>query len=616
MPATELSAYGGPEREPNGYAGPATAAALSAVGLIVAVWPLSAVLQPGAWSAGAVVVPGSVILTALVVRLLARRGPAWVALPAVPLAQLIVGTLTLSVFASKQIGSGLLLPVPDALGRIGPLLSTAAEEVRAGAAPLAGTPALAVSVAVVTGMLAVVLDLVLVALRAGLVAAVLLTVAGAVPAIAVHGGLNPVWFLALAVAIVLFLHVRFAPPGSGPRRGAERAPVPLVRTRTATTLAVGAVAVVTALVVSPLLPLSASGISAGGGTTTLSATLDLGQDLRRPSPVTALTLIDDDGTAPYLRIATLSTFDGSRWQPDHPATVPLTQGLGAVTASGGVATHRSHATIRTTGIAGAWLPVPYQATAVSGAGGSWVAAPDNRTVRRRERRRRRPELHGRHDRGGADARADPRLDGLRIRCSRRAARPPEGHAAGDRRGRRVGGGRIRHRLRQAHRAADLVPGRVPVFAEDPRRRRLRRHQRAGGRDGSSACARGTACTSPARSRSWRAPSACRPGSWSAICPARRPIVARTTARSCSTSAPTSCTPGPRSTSPGSAGCRSSRPRPAACRPGSSTRPAPGRDPVRPRPRARRRSPRRHRARRIRTVPTSRTPGRPGPPRHA
>ncbi|MGN8026445.1 transglutaminase family protein [Microbacterium sp. 22242] len=378
MPASDLSAYGGPRWERTPFAGPAAAAALIALGMLVVVWPLAAVVQPGAWSAGAAVTAGSVILTGLVARILTRRSAAWLALPVVPIAQLIVGAVALAVFASKQVTTIAPLPTSHTIDMIGGLVARAQEQIRAGVAPLASTPELAVAVALVTGLLAVVLDLVLVALRAPLGAAVLIAALGAVPSIVVHGGSNPVWFLALAVTILLFLHVRFAPPGSaGP--GAHPAAAP-VRTRPFTTVVVGALAAVAALVVSPLLPLSAAGIDAGGGTTALSATLDLGQDLRRPAPTTALTLITDDGTAPYLRIATLSAFDGRQWQPDRPPTVPLAQGFGAVTAADGVAEHRAHTTIRTTGISGSWLPVPYQATAVHGVAGAWTAAPDNRTV--------------------------------------------------------------------------------------------------------------------------------------------------------------------------------------------------------------------------------------------
>jgi transglutaminase-like putative cysteine protease len=388
MPA-DASAYAGPPRPPHPEGGPVAAALLTALGLLAAVWPLTAVVQPGSWSSGAATTGAAVILTGAVVRLLGRRAPAWVAIPAVPVMQLIVGAVALTVFTARQVGKGWLLPTSEVWRAIDALVSAAVGEIQGGVAPLASSPALAVSIAVVAGLIAVVLDLVLVPLRAPIIAAVLITALGTVPAVIVHHGLDPVWFVGLAVVILLFLRVRFTPTGTAasplaadggvaPRR--TKPADAAARTRRLPAVVIGSLAVVGALVVSPLLPLSASGISAGGGTATLSATLNLGQDLRRPSPVTALTLITQDGTPPYLRIATLSRFDGSTWQPDRPSTVPLSQGFGEVTAPPGVAVHATRTTIRTAGIAGSWLPVPYQATAVRGEVGNWSAAADNRTV--------------------------------------------------------------------------------------------------------------------------------------------------------------------------------------------------------------------------------------------
>jgi len=388
MPA-DVSAYGGPLQERRRDGGPVAAALLTALGLLVTVWPLSAVVQPGSWSAGAAVTGATVIVAGAVVRSLTRRAPAWLAIPAVPVVQFGTGLIALTAFVARQAGHGWLLPTPEVWRAIDAFLSAALDEIRGGVAPLAPSPAVAVSVAAATGLIAVVLDLVLVTLRAPLVAAVLVTALGAVPGVIVHQGANPVWFIGLALAILLFLHVRFAPPGSARpatvtedgRSPTRHAPTDaLLRTRRLPAVVLGFLAVLAALIVSPLLPLSASGLSIGGGSTTLSATLNLGQDLRRPSPVTALTLITQDGTPPYLRIATLTRFDGSTWQPDRPTTVPLSQGFGDVTAPEGVALHKTRTTIRTAGISGSWLPVPYQATAVRGESGSWNAAGDNRTV--------------------------------------------------------------------------------------------------------------------------------------------------------------------------------------------------------------------------------------------
>lgn len=386
--SAESSAYAGPARRPLAEGGPVAAALLTALGLVVGVWPLSTVVQPGSWSAGATGVATTVILAGAAVRLLARRAPAWVAIPAVPVVQLIAGAVALTVFAARQLGTAWLLPTPEVWRAVDALVSAALGEIRGGVAPLASTPALAVSIAFAAGLIAVILDLVLVPLRSPIVAAVLVSLLGAVPAIVVHHGVDPVWFIGLAIVILLFLRVRFRPTGSsrapeedGPaREGARTAAAAPAPTRRLPAVLIGALAIVAALVVAPLLPVSAAGISTGGGTTTLSATLNLGQDLRRPSPVTALTLITQDGTPPYLRIATLSRFDGSTWQPDRPATVPLSQGFGEVIAPDGVAVHTGKTTVRTAGIAGSWLPVPYQATGVRGETGTWNAAADNRTV--------------------------------------------------------------------------------------------------------------------------------------------------------------------------------------------------------------------------------------------
>ncbi|MFJ4166363.1 transglutaminaseTgpA domain-containing protein [Microbacterium sp. NPDC089698] len=387
--SADASAYGGPLAQRRTEGGPVAAALLTALGLVVAVWPLSAVVQPGSWGEGAVATAGTVIVAGALVRFLLRRAPVWLAIPAVPIVQLGAGAIALTVFTARQAGRGWLLPSPEVWRTIDAFFSAALSEIRDGVAPLAASPAIAVSVATAAGLIAVVLDLVLVTLRAPLIAAVLITALGAAPGVVVREGANPVWFIGLAIAILFFLHVRFAPPGSERPAPATRDetvavrgahPDAPLRTRRLPAFLLGFLAVLAALIVSPLLPLSASGLNVGGGSTTLSATLDLGKDLRRPAPATALTLISDDGTPPYLRIATLTRFDGSTWQPDRPATVPLSQGFGDVAAPDGVAVHKTKTTIRTAGISGSWLPVPYQATAVRGENGSWNAAADNRTV--------------------------------------------------------------------------------------------------------------------------------------------------------------------------------------------------------------------------------------------
>ncbi|MBS1674456.1 MAG: transglutaminase domain-containing protein, partial [Actinobacteria bacterium] len=369
-----------PRPAPRRAAGPIAAALLTALGVLVAVWPLNDVVQPGAWGTGAGTTTAVVVVAGAVTRFATRRIRPALSIPAVPVVQLVVAAFTLTLFAGGQLGRSWLLPSPEVWHAIDGLLSDAVTEIRNGTAPLASSPAISVSVAFAAALLAIVLDLLLVTLRSPLIAAVLVTIIGAVPAVVVRGGVNPVWFIALALTILLFLGVRFTPGGS-PLQARDgiitRSPA---RTRRLPAVAVGAAAIVAAMVVAPALPMSAAGLNVGGGRSVLNATLNLGQDLRRPAPVTALTLITKDGTPPYLRIATLSRFDGSTWRPDQPATVPLAEGFGDVSAPQGVDVHENSTTIRTAGISGSWLPVPYQAVTVRGESGMWSAASDNRTV--------------------------------------------------------------------------------------------------------------------------------------------------------------------------------------------------------------------------------------------
>ena len=99
----------------------------------------------------------------------------------------------------------------------------------------------------------------------------------------------------------------------------------------ATALGIGAIAVVVAVVAAPLLPQPV--VRAGSGTLGtgpgIDATLQLGDDLRRPREVEVLHVRTNAPTAPYLRATTLSQLDGDVWEPDRVRTVPLESERGA-----------------------------------------------------------------------------------------------------------------------------------------------------------------------------------------------------------------------------------------------------------------------------------------------
>ena len=113
--------------------------------------------------------------------------------------------------------------------------------------------------------------------------------------------------LATGAAFLLLLAVH-RPSASGGPAAAARA------------VAIGASMLIGALVVPPLMPTVVAGsVLPGGGVAGLSAginpVLDLGDDLRRPSPVTVLRYTNDSTGGQYLTLAHLDEFTGQNVQP-------------------------------------------------------------------------------------------------------------------------------------------------------------------------------------------------------------------------------------------------------------------------------------------------------------
>ncbi|GAA5155080.1 DUF3488 and transglutaminase-like domain-containing protein [Microbacterium pseudoresistens] len=378
-------AYAMPVLRRPGRAGPVGAALMAALGTAVAIWPLTTVIAPGRWSAHAVATAAVVLVVGVIVRLVLRtRVVARVPMiAAVAVAQLVALAIAVTVLGFRDEGLWNLLPSPAVVQGVGDALAQAGEEVALGAAPLAATHGVTVAIALGAGVTAIVLDA-LIGARLPLVAVVVVTGVGVVPSVAVGGGVDIPWFLALAVTLLLLLVVRVDvfrvdaaradAEDTSPRTDAVSDAPP----RWGTAATIGAAAVALSLLVAPVLPVSATGFSLGASTA-LNPTLRLGEDLRRPAPTAALTLITDDDRAPYLRIATLSMFDGEVWHADRSRTDALSEGLGDVSVPGAaVDEHRT--SIRITGVSGDFLPLPYQATEVRGLEGVWLAMADNRTV--------------------------------------------------------------------------------------------------------------------------------------------------------------------------------------------------------------------------------------------
>jgi transglutaminase-like putative cysteine protease len=335
--------------------------------LIAALLPSLRVIQPGPW------LPGGLLLAALVlgVGMLARR-LRWPAAAVAGLEVLVwLGALTVVFFrGSAWLG---VIPTPAVADFAVALVRQTLQEMAMGVPPLTATLPVSFFFVAATGALAVVLDYVVIATRLPLLASVAVLAVGLAPSVAVPGRID-VWqvlLLAVSILFLLWTDTRTRPRTdrrvwSGSSAGA---------------LAVGAVAVVVALVVTPLLPAPDQRLTAGrGGSVGIDPSLRFGDDLRRPDPVDVLTVRSSTGGAPYLRAATLSRFDGDQWRPDSSSIDPIDAGFDPVNVAADIPLTDVETHVEIDRLRSGYLPVPFAATQVQGLGGEWGLQQENRTV--------------------------------------------------------------------------------------------------------------------------------------------------------------------------------------------------------------------------------------------
>ncbi|MDY0910732.1 DUF3488 and transglutaminase-like domain-containing protein [Microbacterium sp. CFBP9034] len=340
--------------------------------LLAALIPVLRVVEPGGWLLGSVVIATLV----LVAGFFARR----YRLPAVAVSLIEAGVWVAVMTAVFLRDTALLwiIPTPATVRAVPALVDDAMSAIVYGAAPLEPSPELAFLIVGAMGLLAIIVDHVVLTARMPLLASIGIVAVSLIPAIAVPRQVDVMAFVFLAVAILFLIRAETRSRERPLERTAERtAGVP------ATAVGIGAIAVIVAVVATPLLP--QPGVRAGGGLGPgpgIDATLQLGDDLRRPQEVEVLRVRSDSPTAPYLRATTLSRFEGGVWEPDRVRTVPLDSelGLGRVSVPPGVRVSEFTTTVEVVNLASVWLPVSYPAVEVTGLDGRWAAVPYNRTV--------------------------------------------------------------------------------------------------------------------------------------------------------------------------------------------------------------------------------------------
>lgn len=340
--------------------------------LLAALLPVARVVESGAWLIGALILSVLVLVAGYNARRF--RLPA----VAVTLIEAAIWVVFMTVVFLRDTALLWIIPSLDTVRAVPLLVEGAMQEITLGAAPLEPSTSLAFVVVGAMGLLTIVIDHVVVTARMPLLASVGIVAVSLIPAIAVPSEVDLMGFVFLAITILFLIRAETRSREKPVEQEAERsAGVP------ATALGIAAIAIVVAVVATPMLPQpvarAGSGVGPGPG---IDATLQLGDDLRRPQEVEVLRLRTDSPTVPYLRATTLSRFDGGTWEPDGGQTVALDsdRALGDVAADPDIRIAEYTTSVDVVNLESPWAPVPFPAVTISGLDGAWSAVPYNRTV--------------------------------------------------------------------------------------------------------------------------------------------------------------------------------------------------------------------------------------------
>lgn len=363
-------------RSTNRRAEPRTATrgsiALSAAALLsvaAAVTAFGAILDEGLWGPSVLVVAAAAVGAAAVVRrLVTRWAPVWA------VAGAIVGALlSLTVLFAADTALLGVVPLPGTATRFAELIAAGELSIAEQSIPAAADDGIRFLMASGVAALAVMVDGMLVHGRRPAFTAVPLLAILAVPIVLAPGALPVLSVLATAAAYLLALAMH-RPAASGGAAAAGRA------------LAVAAGVLVAALLVPPLLPpvvagAALPGTGLAGLVTGVNPVLELGNDLRRDSPVEALRYTTDADGGLYLTLSHLADFDGQTVQPVIGGEASAVDRVGPPPWLGDAVERSTVSTsIRLQNVRSRWVPLPAAPVSIAGLSGSWVVDPDGITV--------------------------------------------------------------------------------------------------------------------------------------------------------------------------------------------------------------------------------------------
>jgi hypothetical protein len=354
-------------------------------------------------------------LVPVLIVVLAIAAMGWIArflgLPAIvhPIAAAVVWVTMLTWIFVLPEATWWIVPGPDAIEALRSLTQLGISEAEVIIPPVPSSAALLILAAGGVGIIAIIVDVIGVTLRLPAIAAAPLLVLISLPIALLPQGL-PWWYLPIAASGWLALVAADTRSGLltwGPvatvgtpssRRGAgpqahRRRARPIGFDPRIVTIAGGAI------ILAVLAPLAIPGLSepvwgtgrggtiiggtaAGEGPVSLDPFVSLRRNLVNNSNEEVVRYTTDAAEPGYLRMVTLTEFDGVTWRSnDSPIQVPLTQPLPPPVRTPGTAVSVHRYDLEVGDLTNRQLPVPFAATSVRGAlGGDWSWDPTTRTV--------------------------------------------------------------------------------------------------------------------------------------------------------------------------------------------------------------------------------------------
>lgn len=306
----------------------------------------------------------------------------------VPVGSLAVLLLSLTLFFGGGTGLLWLIPMPKTVGVFLSLVATGTESIAQQSVPAQVTAGILFLMAAGAGLIALLMYVLAVTLRAPALAGIPVLVPLLVPGAIESGPANFVVLVLTAIAYLVLLRVdvrrrRSLDALKSAEGGAARIFVSSMRRQPApgwSTVAVGAAAIVAALVISAVTPgLNGTGEARQGSNALLfgsgvSPMINLGQDLRRPEPGPVLHYTTTASRRSYFTLLTLDSLVGATWTARIDG-VEKSNSVGNIDRPSGltssVATTDAETSIVIDGLRTRWLPVPSRTVAVEGLTGSW-----------------------------------------------------------------------------------------------------------------------------------------------------------------------------------------------------------------------------------------------------